>query len=139
MLNASVVPASGSVAVTVCTGVEFSGTDAAAPLVMLGASLTLVTVTSTVLVSWSAPSLARTCTSYTLFAPTSVGVSKSGAALNASAPVLLLMLNLAWSAPPTILNANVDPASGSVAVTVCTAVVFSGTDDAAALVMLGAS
>ena len=41
------------------------------------------------------------------------------------APVLLLIVNLAASAPPLIEYVRVAPASASVAVTVVTAVVFS--------------
>jgi len=38
-----------------------------------------------------------------LSVPASVGASKLGAATNASAPVDVLIVNLAWSAPPTML------------------------------------
>src|SRR5947209_2793348 len=70
-------------------------------------------------------------------------VSKSGAVTKERAPVEALIVNRAWSAPPTMLYAWVAPASWSVAVTVVTAVVFSATFTAAvapppSLVMTGA-
>ena len=74
----------------------------------------------------------------------SVGTSKSGAVTNESAPVAASIANIAASAPPLMLKVSVDAASGSVAVTVVTAVVFSAIDTAAAApppleVMTGAS
>ena len=50
-----------------------------------------------------------------------------GAETKLSAPVVELMLNLAASSPPWIENVGPGPASGSVAATVVTAVVFSAT------------
>ena len=67
--------ASGSVAVTVITVVVFSCTEAVVPDVIVGASLRLETVTASVCTAVSVPSLTRTCTSYTLSPPTSVGLS----------------------------------------------------------------
>ncbi len=69
----------------------------------VGASFTFVTVDSDRLIIKKCPSGDRTMTSYTLFAPASVGVSKLRAVTKASAPVLLLIVNNAWSAPPTML------------------------------------
>src|SRR5439155_1229647 len=67
------------------------------------------------------------CTRYTLSALASVGTSKSGAVTNVSTPADV-MLNLVASAPPVIENVTVCAGrSPSVAVTVVTAVVFSGT------------
>ena len=60
-----------------------------------------------------------------LSAPESVGDSKSGAAMKLNAPVVALIVNRPWSAPPARLKVSVAPASGSLAVTVVTAVVFS--------------
>ena len=54
-------------------------------------SLTGVTVTAIACVVELVPSLAVTCTSYTLFAPTSVGDSKFGDAIKLNTPVLPLM------------------------------------------------
>ena len=102
-------PPSMSVEVTVVTAVWFSAalTAAVAPPpfdVMTGASLTLVTLTAIACVSLPPlPSLTCTVTSYTLFAPASVGVSKSGTATKVNAPVLGLMVNSEASAPPTML------------------------------------
>src|SRR6185436_10000345 len=63
--------------------------------------------------------------------PTSLGDSKFGATLNVSAPLDEPMLNFDASSPGTIeyvsvLNAGM--VSGSLAVTVLAAVVFSGTE-----------
>ncbi len=49
------------------------------------------------------------------------------------------MANFAASAPPAMEYVNVVPVSGSLAVTVITAVMFSGTDAVAPLVTVGAS
>ena len=57
MLYVSVVLASGSLPVTVCTAVWFSAAFAVAALVTLGASFTFVTVTATACVAVSVPSL----------------------------------------------------------------------------------
>ena len=99
-------------------------------------------------VSVFAPSDTCTITSYTLLAPESVGASKFGALAKVRTPVELLMVNFAESAPPLIEYTSVDglattSGSGSVAVTVVTAVVFSATEiDAVAppplLVIVGA-
>ena len=72
-------------------------------VVITGAlSLTLVTVTARSLVVFKLPSDAMTVTLYTLLTPTSAGASKFGADTKLSAPVALLMLNSAASAPPDI-------------------------------------
>src|SRR6266566_8255670 len=63
-----------------------------------------------------------------LFAPASAGFSKFGAVTKPSAPVVALIVNNAASTPPAIEKPRVWPASGSVAVTVVTAVVFSATE-----------
>ena len=55
------------------------------------------------------------------------------------APVLLLMLNFAPSRPETMLKVTVSLGSASVAVTVLTVVVFSGTEAVAVLVKTGDS
>ena len=70
--------------------------------VITGASFTLVTVAASACVSVKTPSLALTITSYTLFAPASVGASKLGAATNVNTPDVALIANLAESAPPVI-------------------------------------
>src|SRR5690349_18683783 len=139
MLNVTVAPASGSVAVTVVTAVWFSGALAVAALVIVGASFTFVrlTVRSEERRVGSA-SLAVTVTSYTLLAPASVGASKFGATCKLNTPPAVIA-NFAASAPPVMLNVTVAPASGSVAVTVVTAVWFSGALAVAALVIVGAS
>jgi hypothetical protein len=54
----------------------------------------------------------------------SLGASKSGGVTNSKTPVVESMLNAAASGPPTIAYSVAGP-SGSVAVTVVTAVVFS--------------
>ena len=131
------------------TAVWFSAalTAAVAPPpfdVMTGASLTLVTVTAIACVSEPPlPSLTCTETSYTLFAPASAGVSKFGAAMKVSIPVLALMVNNTASAPPTIAYVG-PPPSTSVEVTVVTAVWFSAAPTTAVApppfdVMTGAS
>src|SRR5688572_19649546 len=74
-----------------------------------------------------------------LSAPASAGDSKSGAEAKASAPEDDPIVNSAASAPPAIENTSVGDASGSVAVTVCTAVVFSTTDAVPAEVTVGPS
>ena len=74
-----------------------------------------------------------------MFVPTSVGLSKFGAAKKASTPVVELIVNFAESAPPEMLYVSVAPASGSVPVTACTAVWFSAAFAVAALVTDGAS
>ena len=97
---------SASAARTVVTAAVFSAMliDAEAPpplLVIAGVlSLTAVTVTARFCVSVFAPSDACTTTSYTLFAPASVGDSKFGATANAIAPDEALIVNLPASAPP---------------------------------------
>src|SRR5690349_10355005 len=139
MLNVTVAPASGSVAVTVVTAVWFSGALAVAALVIVGASFTFVTVTA---MAWllvpPSPSLAVTVTSYTFLAPASVGASKFGATTTLTTPPAVPP-NFAAFPYPTLFRATVAPASGSVAVTVVTAVWFSGALAVAALVIVGAS
>jgi hypothetical protein len=63
--------------------------------------------------------------------PTSPGESKLGADTKANTPVAALMVNLEASAPPLIAKVFVAPASGSVDITVVTAVLFSVTLTAA--------
>ena len=61
-----------------------------------------------------------------LLPPASVGASKLRAVLNDNTPLLALMLKAAASAPPAMLKVVAGPL-GSVAVTVVTAMLFSGT------------
>ena len=64
-------------------------------------SLTSVTVTAMVCVAVRPTiSVTPTSISYTLSVSSSVGASKSGAFTKLSTPVVGLMVNLAWSAPP---------------------------------------
>src|SRR6266566_3402256 len=73
-----------------------------------------------------------------LLASASVGASKFGATAKLSAPVELLRLNFAASAPPVLVQVSVVPGSGSLAAMVVTAVVFSGMLCVALVVMAGA-
>src|SRR5439155_1202182 len=120
---------SPSVAVTVVTAVVFSGTLAEAHNAKAESwSPTAVPVTDR-LCMFVPPSTSSAISSITLHValPMSVGTSKSGAVTNVSTPADV-MLNLVASAPPVIENVTVCAGrSPSVAVTVVTAVVFSGT------------
>ena len=96
---------------------------------IVGVSLTSVTVTVTVWVSLRPPaSVTFTVTTYSLLVPPDwVGVSKSGAFENESVPEEL-MVNLPPSSPLSTDHVSVSDASTSSAANVWTAVVFSGTD-----------
>ena len=101
------MPASTSVAVAVVTAVVFSAIVSAAVApppseVKTGASFALTTVTAKSCTSVKTPSETLICTLYTLFAPASVGFSKSCAATKAKTPVVALIVNKAASAPPEI-------------------------------------
>src|ERR1051326_4490329 len=122
---------SASLAVTVPTAVAFSATLNVAELVITG-GLSFASVRESA-VGWGLDragvplSVAVTVTSYTLSPLASPGTSKSGAALKVSTPPGV-MLNLVWSDPPVIEKGTVWQGRwASVAVTVSTAVVFSGT------------
>ena len=112
------------------------------PASAVGASLTFDRVTVRFEESVSSPSLTWTVTSYLPSRSTSSGLSKSFAEVNASTPSAP-SVNLPRSAPPAA-PAGIDQVSSlaatfaSVAVSVATAVRFSATESADALVICGA-
>src|SRR5215831_18146469 len=142
MLYANTVPASGSVARIVPTALPLAAllfTENVWSLTT-GASFTFVRFTVIVLL----PNSCGTPLSVALTVRLKLGVvSKSNAVLLATvmAPVAALIVNALPVLPPVMLKVNVVPASGSVAVTVPTAVpfpLFSGTVNVAAFTV-GAS
>ena len=95
-----VVPASGSVARTVNTGVVFSGTVGLAGLENVVGSLTLVTVTMIFCAVELNPSETVTVTRYVLLESLSEGDSKLRPVTNARAPVLEMVNLLPSKLPP---------------------------------------
>jgi hypothetical protein len=125
--------------VTVVTAVVFSATLAVAPLVIDGASLTLVTVTAIACVARERPvgdlhlhvvDVVRVRVGRRLVVRRRDEAQRPGARVDREA-------RRVGAADDRVVN--VVPASGSLAVTVVTAVVFSATLTAAPLVIDGAS